>query len=600
MPLVWIVAACNLTPLFSRFNNDFSFDCYDALSIGKEFFFNHYSSNFIFDLVDHQHTIQDQAAEAASECRAIEEEARCARAACVGDEWTGNEAREAEKSFLPIIASHPSSRAVFATHTMMDLFSRLHQRQLNENDLARMDDDLRGFHNNKEIFRRLGGLTSLWGWNGIPKLHAPSHYTHQIREYGTADNYDTEIPERLHRYYVKNPYRQCSKSGEILAQMIIRLRRQENWVELRSKLERAGVLKELKFKETSKLADGDHRGPTTFRPGIQMAPNGQWIIRRDQQVYHLSPRVMIAKRPRHHKLRGSDLIRDFGVPDFIDALKEYIDDIKPQMSYLVDETSNYAVWTRCDLQYDTLPFAPLEGGFKDVLRTQPGSRDMVGRVTRETYYDCALIQLSTQHQGLFRYQAARVRVIFQVPAYLRREIPQHLALVELFTPFSSPQRISSLVTTKPLIRNGQRVTKEGMDNSDNGSCDDNIHKMSFGMYDPLDYHLVFTRLGLQPPPRINGSSAPIPLTAAVPLNAAISLNESRLDDTSPATNGEGPVPDPVDQPTANNTGNPPVAPAAESSMTNTPPNQLLAMSLIISQTATIRIDEPTPTFGQHH
>ncbi|KAG8686202.1 hypothetical protein FRC11_009351 [Ceratobasidium sp. 423] len=80
--LVWVVAVCHLAPLFSQFDNDLPFDCYDVLSIGKEFFFNHYSSHFIFGLVDHWRTIQDQVAKAkAAERRAIEEEARRARAA---------------------------------------------------------------------------------------------------------------------------------------------------------------------------------------------------------------------------------------------------------------------------------------------------------------------------------------------------------------------------------------------------------------------------------------------------------------------------------------------------------------------------------------
>ncbi|KAG8755733.1 hypothetical protein FRC11_005836 [Ceratobasidium sp. 423] len=82
IPLVWVVAACHLVPIFSQFDDDFRFDCYDVLSIGKVFFFNHYSSYFMFDLVDHWRAIQDKATEAqAAERRAIEEEAKRVRAA---------------------------------------------------------------------------------------------------------------------------------------------------------------------------------------------------------------------------------------------------------------------------------------------------------------------------------------------------------------------------------------------------------------------------------------------------------------------------------------------------------------------------------------
>ncbi|KAG8695901.1 hypothetical protein FRC11_001120 [Ceratobasidium sp. 423] len=96
----------------------------------------------------------------------------------------------------------------------MDIIFRVHQHQLDENDLERIDEDLRGFHNNKEIFHLLGAFTSRSSWNGIPKLHVAMHWTLQIHEYGSADNYDTEIPECLHWHYVKNPYHQCT-AGEL-------------------------------------------------------------------------------------------------------------------------------------------------------------------------------------------------------------------------------------------------------------------------------------------------------------------------------------------------------------------------------------------------
>ncbi|KDN45434.1 hypothetical protein RSAG8_05021, partial [Rhizoctonia solani AG-8 WAC10335] len=82
MPLIWVVAACHLIPFFSQFDKNFAFDCCDILSSGKNFFFNHYSSNFMFDIVDRWRMIQDRANEAkAAELRANEEEARRVRAA---------------------------------------------------------------------------------------------------------------------------------------------------------------------------------------------------------------------------------------------------------------------------------------------------------------------------------------------------------------------------------------------------------------------------------------------------------------------------------------------------------------------------------------
>ncbi|KAG8690585.1 hypothetical protein FRC11_010583 [Ceratobasidium sp. 423] len=340
----------------------------------------------------------------------------------------------------------------------MDIIFRVHQHQLDENDLERIDEDLRGFHNNKEIFRLLGAFTSRWSWNSIPKLHVAMHWTLQIREYGSADNYDTEIPERLHRHYVKNPYHQCSKSDPV-PQMIIRLQRQENWVELRSLLERAGLVKSIKFRTTSRLADDPDEPIPGTGPGAALEPSGEWTCRRDQHVYRLSPQLVLGKRPAQRQKLGSELIREFGIPTFIDDLIDYIDGVRLGLSHRVTETDHYAIWTRCELHHSPLPFAPLEGGFQDVIRTQPAKVDTWGHVRKQAYFDSALVHSSPQHEGLFRYQPVRVRLIFQVPAFLRREVPDHLALVELFTPLTDPARVSSLPMTKPLIRNGRRVTK---------------------------------------------------------------------------------------------------------------------------------------------
>lgn len=81
VPLVWIVAACHLAPHFGQFNDDFPFERHDLLSVANEFFFNHYSSHFVFGMVDHWRAIQEKIDEAkAAEDRAREEEATHAKA----------------------------------------------------------------------------------------------------------------------------------------------------------------------------------------------------------------------------------------------------------------------------------------------------------------------------------------------------------------------------------------------------------------------------------------------------------------------------------------------------------------------------------------
>jgi hypothetical protein len=88
--------------------------------------------------------------------------------------------------------------------------------------LACLDDALKRFHSNKNIFVDLGIRS---GFN-LPKLHSLSHYSYSIKMFGTTDNYNTEYTERLHIDLAKDAYRATNKKDEY-AQMTVWLERKE-------------------------------------------------------------------------------------------------------------------------------------------------------------------------------------------------------------------------------------------------------------------------------------------------------------------------------------------------------------------------------------
>ncbi|KAF9037930.1 hypothetical protein BJ165DRAFT_1416773 [Panaeolus papilionaceus] len=61
----------------------------------------------------------------------------------------------------------------------------------------------------------------------IPKFHSLLHYVESIKTFGTTDNYNTEMFERLHIDYAKNGWRASNKRNAF-PQMIQYLTRQEN------------------------------------------------------------------------------------------------------------------------------------------------------------------------------------------------------------------------------------------------------------------------------------------------------------------------------------------------------------------------------------
>ncbi|KAG1883615.1 hypothetical protein F4604DRAFT_1920116 [Suillus subluteus] len=78
------------------------------------------------------------------------------------------------------------------------------------------------FHANKDILKELAIREHF----NIPKLHQLTHYVQSIMLLGTADGFNTELPERLHIDFAKEAYRATNKR-DYEEQMTLWLQRQE-------------------------------------------------------------------------------------------------------------------------------------------------------------------------------------------------------------------------------------------------------------------------------------------------------------------------------------------------------------------------------------
>ncbi|CCO32307.1 hypothetical protein BN14_06364 [Rhizoctonia solani AG-1 IB] len=228
-----------------------------------------------------------------------------------------------------------------------------------------------------------------------------------IREMGTPDGYDTEIPERLHRHYVKNPYRQTS-GVNATPEMIIRLLRKETWAELCAKLVRAGLIGEKKrrgqeYKDSDEESnDEEDTGVVQLRShGLtELDGEGVYVRHKERRVHRLSPVLEIADRPTRRRVLGAEIKATHHAPDFIDALHRYLDTINDQLRYQVNENSEFAVFHRFKLHQTRLPFAPLLKLKVDTVRAHPGTLDKYGYTARKPYFDCVLIAMFQQSEGI--------------------------------------------------------------------------------------------------------------------------------------------------------------------------------------------------------
>ncbi|KAF7309239.1 hypothetical protein MIND_00294200 [Mycena indigotica] len=141
---------------------------------------------------------------------------------------TGREHDQISRFILGIIIDIPlpdglsSGRLMGAVRGILDFVYLAQYPMHTDETLQLLNDSLRIFHENKDIFVQLGVRDSF----NLPKLHGCSHYSPYIRLFGTTDNYNTEYTERLHIDLAKDAYRSTNFKDEF-PQMTLWLERKE-------------------------------------------------------------------------------------------------------------------------------------------------------------------------------------------------------------------------------------------------------------------------------------------------------------------------------------------------------------------------------------
>ncbi|KAG9122446.1 hypothetical protein FRC07_001163, partial [Ceratobasidium sp. 392] len=148
--------------------------------------------------------------------------------------WTGRELKEQSRAYLPtIVGEEPEVTA--CARALTNFMFLAHSSSLTDDDLAEMESCLEQFHENKQIFPEIGALgeqdpakkkSPVHTFHGIPKIHAIQHYTFHIREHGTPNSFNTELPERLHIPNAKEGYQRSNKKDAI-KQMATHIQRME-------------------------------------------------------------------------------------------------------------------------------------------------------------------------------------------------------------------------------------------------------------------------------------------------------------------------------------------------------------------------------------
>ena len=111
---------------------------------------------------------------------------------------------------------------ILAVAALLDFIYLAQYSAHNATTLGYLEDALGRFHQHQDYFLKLGVRDNF----NIPKFHSLLHYIQSIKLFGTTDNYNTELFERLHINFSKNGWRASNHRDEF-PQMIRWLSRQE-------------------------------------------------------------------------------------------------------------------------------------------------------------------------------------------------------------------------------------------------------------------------------------------------------------------------------------------------------------------------------------
>jgi hypothetical protein len=206
---------------------------------------------------------------------------------------SGGERKNMAKILLACLVGVMPKNGIIAVTALLDFIYIAQYSAHNATTLGYLDDALTRFYQHRDYFIKLGVREDF----NIPKFHSLLHYITSIKLFGTTDNYNTELFERLHIDFAKEGWRASNRKGEF-PQMI-------NWLSRHEKI--AAFEAYLKSLQT-------------------VQPNGsaETPMPMSTTPTHSTPLISIAKHPAFPKCPITMAQEKHNAPDFNHYLKIYI------------------------------------------------------------------------------------------------------------------------------------------------------------------------------------------------------------------------------------------------------------------------------------
>ena len=193
---------------------------------------------------------------------------------------------------LPVTNGQESPQIIMAVRTLLDFLYLAQLTSHSSSTLARMEESLSHFHDNKDIFVEL----RICNHFKYSKLHSLLHYVPLIQLFGTTDNYNTEQTEQLHIDTTKDAYNATNHKDEY--------HQMTTWTEHHEKVQLHSSF--IKWRQ---------------RTNRESAPSLPATIGPPHPSAH---RLTMAQLPTLKAISFNDLVRDYGAIEFQDALVDFI------------------------------------------------------------------------------------------------------------------------------------------------------------------------------------------------------------------------------------------------------------------------------------
>lgn len=282
-------------------------------------------------------------------------------------QWTGQEYKELQKVFLSAIAGATDGEVVSAVRAVLDFIYYAHFEQHTDSTLKQLEIAWTDFHERKSIFID----HAIREHFNIPKLHSMQHYLHMIKSHGTTDNFNTELPERLHIDIAKDAFVHTNKR-DYIAQMRLRLQRHEVVCKFTAYLQWAvkdytpGGKKQHRTQDVDTMdpdADGRTLDDEDESPAI---PNSQSTNTTSLQHH-------FAKNPPF--TMSLDTINSkFGLHRFAETLEKFLrksESLHPSIFHGV-ENAEYSIFKQFTVRIPSPPQVASEPSVRDVIRARAG------------------------------------------------------------------------------------------------------------------------------------------------------------------------------------------------------------------------------------